>query len=150
MNAAGALGIVATAVLAAGLGSGDVGLVRDANRRFDRAQLARDIATIETMLAADFTWLTFAGAVMNRPQTVQHLRSGDSSYTKYDSVDVQVQVLGDVALVTGVLVREGRNSRRDLTGRFRYTRVFVEEEGNWRLRLWQVTAIADSGRAAPQ
>ncbi len=124
--------------------------VREANRRFDRAQLARDFPAIEALLTADFTWVTFAGATMNRSETLEHLRKGDSKYTRYESVDVKVRLLGDVALVTGLLVREGRNSRRDLTGRFLYTRVFVKQERNWRLTHWQVTPVAEAERAVQQ
>ena len=121
--------------------------VLQSNRAFDSAEFQRDFAAIEVALAPEFTWITFGGARLNREETLAHLRAGDSRYTRYESIDVAVTLLGESAVVTGVLVREGRNSQRSLSGLFRYTRVFVRRGGRWLLVSWQMTAIPEKPAA---
>jgi len=115
--------------------------IRRVNREFDEAEGRRDFAAIERALADDFIWTTFEGSVFNRAETGEHLRSGDSRYELYLSDDVRVRVYGDTAVVTARLLRRGRNSKRDLSGEFRYTRVYVKQMRRWRMVAYQMTRI---------
>ena len=116
--------------------------IAQVNRDFDEAERKRDFAAIERMLADDFIWTTFAGTVFDRPGTINHLRSGDSKYDLYQSDDVRIRIYGDAAVTTGRLIRRGRNSKGDLSGEFRYTRVYLKQTGNWRVAAYQLTSIA--------
>jgi ketosteroid isomerase-like protein len=116
--------------------------IRQLNREFDEAERQRDFAAIERTLADDFIWTTFGGSVFNRAETGEHLRSGDSRYELYQSEDVRVRVYGNTAVVTARLLRRGGNRKRDLSGEFRYTRVYVNQAGSWRMVAYQMTRIA--------
>lgn len=111
------------------------------NRDFDEAERQRDFAAIERTLADDFIWTTFGGTVFDRAETSEHLKSGDSGYELYESDDVRIRMYGDTAVVTARLVRRGRDSKRDLSGEFRYTRVYVKQAGRWRMVAYQMTRI---------
>jgi len=111
------------------------------NRDFDEGERQRDFAAIDRTLADDFIWTTFGGTVFDRAETSEHLKSGDSRYELYESDDVRIRIYGDTAVVTARLLRRGRNSKRDLSGEFRYTRVYLKQKGRWRMVAYQMTRI---------
>ena len=59
-----------------------------------------------------------------------------------DTSDAVVQVHGDTALLTGKAMVKGKFSDgADMSGPYRYMRVFVKQQGEWRLIATTVTAI---------
>ena len=64
---------------------------------------------------------------------------------KFESLvpeDVRVRVHGDTAVLTGRATVKGRlGSGRDISGQYRYLRVFVRRDGQWRLAATSVVAI---------
>ena len=113
--------------------------IREFNDKFDEASLRRDFKTLEQALAPNFLWITFGGQTFDRSGTLRHWHEGDSRYTAYRSEDVIVRLHNGSAVVTGRLLREGRNSKRDLSGQFRYTRVYLCLASGPRLEVFQVT-----------
>lgn len=113
------------------------------NATFDEAERKRDLVTIEGLLGDPFVWTTFAGRNYDRQATIAHLRAGDSVYDLYTSDSVVVSVDKMTAIVTGRLRRVGRNSRRDLSGLYRYTRVYSKSTGRWLLVAMHFTEIRD-------
>jgi Domain of unknown function (DUF4440) len=70
---------------------------------------------------------------------------GDTRGPKIDSLqpeDVQVRVHGDTAILIGRANVKGRfPDGPDISGAYRYMRVFVKQQGQWRLAATQITAI---------
>ena len=64
---------------------------------------------------------------------------------KFESLvpqDVRVRVHGDTAVLTGRATVKGRlGSGRDISGQYRYLRVFVRQGGQWRLAATSVVPI---------
>ncbi|HEX6125953.1 MAG TPA: nuclear transport factor 2 family protein [Pyrinomonadaceae bacterium] len=59
-----------------------------------------------------------------------------------DTSDAVVSVHGDTALLTGKAMVKGRfTNGPDITGPYRYMRVFVKQQGDWRLIATTVTPI---------
>jgi ketosteroid isomerase-like protein len=57
-------------------------------------------------------------------------------------IDVdKVRLVGDVAIVTGRSVSEGRIGGRDLSITQRYTDVYVRRDGRWRIVASQGTQV---------
>ena len=77
---------------------------------------------------------------------------GDTSGPKIESIqseDVQVRVHGDTAILIGRANVKGRfEDGRDISGPYRYMRVFVKQQGQWKLAATQITAI-QAAPAAP-
>ena len=71
---------------------------------------------------------------------------------KFESLtpeDVRVRVHGDTAVLTGRATVKGRlGSGRDISGQYRYLRVFVRQGGQWRLAATSVVPI-EQPRPAP-
>lgn len=70
---------------------------------------------------------------------------GDTTGPKIESIqseDVQVRVHGDTAILVGRANVKGRfDDGRDISRPYRYMRVFVKQQGQWRLAATQITAI---------
>jgi hypothetical protein len=70
---------------------------------------------------------------------------GDTRGPKIESIqsdDVQVRVHGDTAILIGRANVKGRfDDGRDISGPYRYMRVFLKQQGQWRLAATQITAI---------
>ena len=73
---------------------------------------------------------------------------GDTRGPKIDSIqpeDVQVRVHGDTAILIGrATVKGGFPDGRDISGAYRYMRVFVKQQGQWKLAATQITAIQEA------
>jgi ketosteroid isomerase-like protein len=60
---------------------------------------------------------------------------------------VKVRVYGDAAVVTGRAtikgqLKTGADSAQDISGQYRYTRVYVKQQGQWRLVSFQFAPVA--------
>jgi hypothetical protein len=73
---------------------------------------------------------------------------GDTRGPKIESIetqDVQVRVHGDTAILIGHANVKGRfPDGPDISGPYRYMRVFVKQRGQWRLAAMQITPIQSS------
>ena len=78
-------------------------------------------------------------------RTKAEMVSGYSGGTiKYDSLtfdDIKVYAYGDTAVVTGRSTSKGQDIGKDISGTFRYTRVYVKQQGKWQLVATQSTRI---------
>lgn len=74
----------------------------------------------------------------------QMVSAYDSGSIKYESVkfdDLKVHAYGDAAVVTGRSTVKGRDGGKDISGQYRYTRVYVKQQGKWQLVATQTTTI---------
>lgn len=74
----------------------------------------------------------------------QMVSAYDSGSIKYESVkfdDLKVHAYGDAAVVTGRSTVKGKDGGKDISGQYRYTRVYVKQQGKWQLVATQTTTI---------
>jgi ketosteroid isomerase-like protein len=104
------------------------------------AIVARDIATLDHMHAADFTYIEGTGRVLNKAETLRSYEATRFRELTYD--DLKVRRYGDTAVVTGrgraVIERDG--SAVEILARI--SRVHVRRRNKWEVVLYQVTRIA--------
>jgi ketosteroid isomerase-like protein len=121
--------------------SADEARIRQLNEESGEAQIKRDIAALDRMLADDFILTRANGAVVNKAQNLADVQAGDRSFTSYKSDDVRVRLYGDAAVLTGQVTSSVTYKGQDFSGRFRYTKVFVKRDGQWRIVAWQATLM---------
>jgi hypothetical protein len=98
-----------------------------------RASLEAKHVVFERLLSENFLCITPRGEIMNKAQALESRRKGEM---KYDSLDVSeelVRVHGDTAIVTGRSRVKGRYKNRDSSGDYRFTRVYLKQQGEWRI-----------------
>jgi hypothetical protein len=106
----------------------DVGLMQ-ADAAFVQAVAARDRASFEKRLDADFTWTTADGAVQTRPQVLQHLKTAIASEKDGES---RVFTYGDLA---DVQVNQGRSH---------VLRLWVKRASGWKAIVYQEVTSLDA------
>lgn len=97
-----------------------------------------DLAALGRIYADDFRGVTTTGQVVDKGTLMSVFRSVDPRLT-FTNDDVRVQVVGPVALVSGLVT--GR-AGGELVTAFRYLHVYVQREGRWQLSTGQSTSVS--------
>ena len=119
--------------------------VRDMEAQWRRAWLAGDAAALDRIHADDYTAIPNIGTVSTKAEIMADVRRGVFRYSRMEHADMTVRVYGATAVVVGRTVNDGRRGDRDVSGDFRYTRVYVKRDGRWQVVLAQYTRIAQPG-----
>ena|SRR5437868_15336697 len=96
-----------------------------------KAQVKGDVRRLEELLAPEFVEISATGQVRTKAENIEGHRSGQTHWQAFDLDELNVQVHGETAVVTGRLTRKGSFAGRDLSGQSRYTRYYVRRQGHW-------------------
>jgi uncharacterized protein (TIGR02246 family) len=107
------------------------------------AIVGRDAPFIERVFDDDFVYTGVRGEVRGKKDIVADVTSGELCFELLRFDDVRVRVLGEAALVTGRATTRGKGPMGEISGKFRYTRVYAKRQGEWRLVAFQGTPIAE-------
>ena len=98
------------------------------------------------LLADDYLSITPSGTLQTKDQTLTNLRDGRMRLTALEISDRKVRFYGTTALVTSVADVTGTTSDGDLSGSYRYTRVYVRNpQGAWKIVSFEASKIRESG-----
>jgi ketosteroid isomerase-like protein len=118
-----------------------------------QAQLDNDITVISNLLADDYVGITANGTVETKSQTIAQRKAGTVRITALDLDDLKVRLYGDTAVVTSKAELQGINGQSDISGRYRYTRVYNRRLGQWKIVSFEASRIHDvdarPGKAKP-
>jgi ketosteroid isomerase-like protein len=97
------------------------------------ALLKGDASANERYLADTYTFTSPDGEVSNKAQSVADLKSGDLKFESATLDDPKVSVYGDTAIVTFNSTDKGTYKGKDISGKTRWTDVFVKRNGKWQI-----------------
>ena len=98
-----------------------------------RAQISADAATLDRIYAADFIGVGPSGTVRTKAQVISDFTSGDLKFQSIVTDEVQVRVYENTAVETGRSTMSGQDKGKAVPRDTRFTRVWVKQEGRWRL-----------------
>ena len=101
-----------------------------------------DAAPFERAMADTFNFTAPDGSTQNKTQFIADLKSGALKIESTKNDDVKVQVYGDAAVLTYRSTDKGKYKEFDISGQYRYTRVYVKQQGQWRLAAFHLGPIA--------
>jgi ketosteroid isomerase-like protein len=161
--------MVASALLLAAFGTGFADSVayadkqlhekkHDAKRQVEQleeqwrtAQLTGDVATMDRMLSEDYIGISMTGQVNTKIQQLDRVRDRKFSLTRFDLGEMQIKLVGAVAIVTSRAEVEGTNDGMPVKGTFRYTRVYQRlPSGVWKITSFEATRVPTSTDALNQ
>ncbi len=111
-----------------------------------QALLSSNIGALDHLLADDYLGVTANGTLETKADLLALRRGGTVKFSELNLSDLKVRVYGDTAVVTSRAEVAGTNGGTDISGHYRYTRVYNRREGQWRIVSFEASRIADSGR----
>jgi ketosteroid isomerase-like protein len=109
------------------------------------AVLHANVAAMDALLADDYIAVTPSGILQSKQQTLAGLRSGAARFKSIDLSDRKIRLYGKTALVTSRAEVTGTDQDSDLSGSFRYTRVYVmDSHGTWHIVSFEANRIRES------
>jgi ketosteroid isomerase-like protein len=110
------------------------------------AILHGNITAMDALLADDYMAITPNGTLQSKEQTLANLRAGKVHFNSIDLTDRKIRFYGMTALVTSRAEVNGSGPEGDLSGSYRYTRVYVRDErGVWRIVSFEANRIREPG-----
>jgi uncharacterized protein (TIGR02246 family) len=117
--------------------------VEDADRGFFTALRTADGTALAALLTDDFVLVdVMRGGEVPRADLVAAVGAGQLRFDAIDVVASRVRRYGGAAVVTGETRMRGRMGETAWSAHSRYTHVYVEQDGRWRLASAQGTQIA--------
>ena len=102
-------------------------------RLFDQlsvAQIKKDRATMERLMADDYVYIHSNGTVANKAQDIAENMSAEQGWTSTKSANLKVRIYGDVAVVTGSQTLIGQ-AKGYVPGERLVTDLWVKRNGQW-------------------
>lgn len=105
------------------------------------AMMKGDWAALDRIMAPDWVLTAPDGTVQTRDQALADLRSGALKFESMVPSQVEVRLFGDTAIITGISDDRTTYKGQDVSGRYRFTDVFVNRDGKWQAVSTHVTPV---------
>ena len=126
------IGLVLTAQLVLAQSKDEKAVIATERQRFD-AQVSKDVAVLDRVLADDLIYAHSNGTSDTKQSYIESIRSGKSRYEAVDVLEQKVRIYGSTAVIKGVCLIKTQPSDLKLS----YTDVYVKKNGQWQMVTWQ-------------
>lgn len=112
---------------------------------WSQASMTRDSGALQQFYADEYVFTDADGVVTNKAKELKNLTSGAFRLKSYKFDDVKVRRYGDTAIVTGQNTITGvwEDIKRDISGPYRFTDIFVKRDGRWQCVASQSSRITE-------
>ena len=107
--------------------------IRQLDNERIQAQIGADAVALDRIYADDFIGVGPSGTVRTKAQVISDFTSGDLKFQSISTDEVQVRVYGNTAVETGLSTMSGQDRGKAVPRDTRFTRVWVRQQGRWRL-----------------
>ena len=110
-----------------------------------QAQLNNDVGLMDRLLAEDYIGISANGTIETKAEALALRRAGTLHITTLDLNDLKVRIYGDTAVVTSRAYVTGTNGSSNISGQYRYTRVYNRRFGQWKIVSFEASRMHDVG-----
>lgn len=119
-------------------------------KAWNNAVLHGNLAAMDGLLADDYMAITPSGILQSKEQALASLRAGTIHFRSLAISDRKIRLYGTTALVTSRAEVTGTSPEGDMSGSYRYTRVYVRDpRGVWRIVSFEASRISDPNERRP-
>jgi ketosteroid isomerase-like protein len=111
--------------------------------RWRSAIISNNVSEMDHLLADDYIGISANGTVETKAQALAARKAGTVRITMLDLNDLKVRVYGDTAVVTSKADLAGTNGQSDISGNYRYTRVYNKRLGQWKIVSFEASRMND-------
>ena len=115
--------------------------VIDLDRKRMQAMAAKDVATLESLIADDLIYTHSSARLDTKRSLIDNMTSGSTVYTAVEPSDVKAQDLGDTVVLTGIAQINVTANGNPLAFGVRFTDVDAKRDGRWQMVTWQSTKL---------
>lgn len=121
-------------------------MVKNLERRWQKAIVNKDSETINELLANDFVATSSTGKVGSKSTLLNVIRRDKNEYKSADARGMSVRMLGPrVAVVTGIATESGTTPNgRSFKNSRRFTDTWMLRNGKWQCVASQATEVPGS------
>ena len=112
-----------------------------------QAQVTNNVAELDRLLADDYLGISANGTLETKADELTKRRGGSFHTAHINLSGIKVRIYGDTAVVTSKADVVGNNGDRDISGRFRYTCVYSDRLGQWRIVSFEASRISGSAES---
>jgi ketosteroid isomerase-like protein len=109
---------------------------------WNQAEMKHDVKAMDLLIAETFVYTDDDGTFMDRIQWMAHVRGTVDQYDELGNTDMQVHVIGDVALVTGRYHARLRIKGKSVIRAGRFTDVWTQRNNAWKCIASQSTLVS--------
>ena len=135
------LGILAVPQVSAQISSSSEKEILKLENQWSEAVVKRDTTTLQRLYADEYLFTDPGGDVWNKLQDIANVASGTFVVTSFNLDDMKVHIYRRVAVVTGSNDMKATYNGKDVSGKYRFTDVFVKRSGRWQCVATQSTLV---------
>lgn len=105
--------------------------------------LNNNVGDMDRLLADDYIAITANGTIETKAQALALRKAGTLRITRLELSDFKIRIYGDTAVVTSRAEIHGSNGASDISGHYRYTRVYNRRLGQWKIVSFEASRIRD-------
>jgi ketosteroid isomerase-like protein len=130
---------IATAILASA--ASDEQQIRDAEKAWASAVVAKDFAALDRMLTPDLIYAHSTGVVDDKAKYLEKMRAGKQVYAGIEHKSTTVRLHGNAAVAHSQIRMHGTNADGPFDDRLMAMHVWVKSNGKWLLAAHQTTKL---------
>ena len=123
--------------------SGNGQMIIDLDRKRMTAMAQKDVAALKNMLCKGLVYTHSSGRQDTKQTLLDGMENGTTVYTSMVPSDVKAQDFGNVVVLTGVAAISVNSRGKPNSFRVRFTDVYENQNGTWRMVTWQSTKLPD-------
>ena len=123
--------------------AGNAEMIIELDKKRMTATAQKDIAALKTMLCKGLVYTHSSGRQDTKESLIEGIESGTTVYTSIVPSEVKAQDLGNAVVLTGVAAISVNSRGKPNSFRVRFTDVYENQNGTWRMIAWQSTKIPD-------
>jgi hypothetical protein len=112
------------------------------------AEVHNNVGAMDHLLADDYLGISANGTVETKAQALAQRKAGTVRIENLDISDVKIRIYGDTAVVTSRAALVGTNGQSDISGNYRYTRVYNKRLGKWKIVSFEASRMNDADARA--
>ncbi len=118
-------------------------MIIDLDKQRMTAMAQKDVAALKNMLCKGLVYTHSSARQDTKQSLIEGMESGSTVYTSVVPSEVKAQDLGNAVVLTGIAAISVDSKGKTNSFRVRFTDVYENQNGTWRMITWQSTKIPD-------
>jgi ketosteroid isomerase-like protein len=122
-------------------------IIERLERQWRQAELDANTTVMTNMLSEDYLGIYGDGTLATKAETIAGFKSGAAHFTEINISDQKIRVFGTTAVVVSRVQVAGTTDGEDISGPYRYTRVYHRTNGVWKIVSFEASTLHEHRHA---